>query len=149
MLACTTSLLSMCSSSVHPPSLFYWWSSCTCPCGGSWSRCLPGAWWVFSCTGTSLVPGLVFGPPRYGPSPEGRQGSSDKAGFTSLAPGFKPHPPGAGVGFPPPGPSLAPPRGKEPVVPSPAPQPGPSLGPSQASLMNALALLSNQRLEPE
>ena len=35
------------------------------------------------------------------------------------------------------------PRGKESVVPTPAPNPGPSLGPSQASLMNALALLSN------
>ena len=95
--------------------------------------------------GTLLVPGLVFGLLGKAPAPKGSKPppTTRAAGFTSPAPGFKPPSPGAGVGFPPPGPSLPPPRGKGPVVPPPAPQPGPSLGPSQASLMNAHALLSN------
>ena len=45
-------------------------------------------------------------------------------------------PPGAGVGFPPSGASVALPRGKEPVVPPSTSLPGRSLEPSQASLMN-------------
>ena len=95
-----------------PSPLLYWWSSCTCPCGGFWSRCLPGAWWVFSCTWYPPRPWLVFGPLGKAPAPKGSKSppTTRAAGFTSPAPGFKPPPPGAGVGFPPPGPSLAPPR---------------------------------------
>ena len=93
----------------------------------------PGDWWVFSC-------GLVFGPLNKAPNPEGQQGSSDSqsgwvhchCAWLQAASSW------CWCWF-----SAAWSLSGLPVVPPPAPQPGPSLGPSQASLMNALALLSN------
>ena len=146
MLACTHQLLSVCSTSRHPSPLPCWWSSSTFPGGGSWTCCLPcGSWVGLLLLLVLLVPGLVFGPLGKAPAPKGGKAlpTVGAAGFTSLGSGLKPPSPGAGVGFSAVWSLSVPPSGQRTGGPPPSPQPSPSLGPSQASLMNALAMLRN------
>ena len=94
--------------------------------------------------GALLVPGLVCGPLGKAPAPKGSKAppTARAAGFTSPAP----QAPSSWCWcvFQPSGPSPYLPRcSKGLAAPPPSPQPGPSLVPSEASLMDALALLSN------
>ena len=61
------------------------------------------------CPSPPPVPMLVFGPLGKAPAPKGGKAppTARVTGFTSPAPGFKPPPPGSGVGFQPLGPSFS------------------------------------------